>query len=63
MDDAVGRVLKTLRDNKLEDNTLIFFLSDNGGPVTKMGGIGASNRPLKGQKGDTWEGGIHVPLF
>jgi arylsulfatase A-like enzyme len=63
MDDAVGRVLKTLRDNGLDENTLIFFTSDNGGPITKMGGIGAINRPLKGQKGDTWEGGIHVPLF
>jgi arylsulfatase A-like enzyme len=63
MDDAVGRVIKTLRDNGLEDNTLIFFISDNGGPMTKMGGIGASNGRLKGQKGDTWEGGIHVPLL
>ncbi len=63
MDDAVGRVLKTLRENGLEENTLIFFTSDNGGPMTKMGGIGASNGRLKGQKGDTWEGGIHVPLF
>ncbi|HMC10976.1 MAG TPA: sulfatase-like hydrolase/transferase [Pirellulaceae bacterium] len=62
-DDAVGRVLKNLRDHGLEDNTLIFFMSDNGGPITKMGGNGSINRPLKGQKGDTWEGGIHVPLF
>jgi len=62
-DDAVGRVLKTLRDNRLEENTLIFFTSDNGGPITKMGGNGSNNRPFKGQKGDTWEGGIHVPFF
>jgi arylsulfatase A-like enzyme len=63
LDDAVGRVLKSVRDANLEDNTLIFFTSDNGGPMTKMGPNGSNNKPLKGQKGDTWEGGIHVPLF
>src|SRR5262245_35457825 len=62
-DDAVGRVLAALRAANLENDTLIFFTSDNGGPITKMGGNGSINRPLKGQKGDTWEGGIHVPLF
>jgi arylsulfatase A-like enzyme len=63
MDDAVGRVLETVRDGKMEERTLVFFLSDNGGPMTKMGQNGSNNRPLKGQKGDTWDGGIHVPFF
>jgi arylsulfatase A-like enzyme len=62
-DDAVGRVLASIRAANLENDTLIFFTSDNGGPITKMGGNGSINRPLRGQKGDTWEGGIHVPLF
>jgi arylsulfatase A-like enzyme len=61
MDDAIGRVLAKLRDLKLEENTLIFFLCDNGGPMTKMGPNGSNNAPLKGQKGDTWEGAIRVP--
>jgi arylsulfatase A-like enzyme len=63
MDDAVGRVLATLREAKLEKNTLIFFTADNGGPMTKMGQNGSNNSPLRGQKGDVWDGGIHVPLF
>jgi arylsulfatase A-like enzyme len=62
MDDAIGRVLAKLREHKLEENTLMFFTSDNGGPINKMGPNGSRNGPLKGQKGDTWEGGIHTPF-
>lgn len=63
MDDGVGRVLNALRAANLEENTLVFFTADNGGPMTKMGFNGSKNTPHRGQKGDTWDGGIHVPLL
>lgn len=59
VDDGVGRVLAALREHKVEQNTLVFFLSDNGGPTTKNA---SSNAPLRGNKGDAWEGGFRVPF-
>lgn len=54
VDWSVGRVLDTLRELKLDDNTLVVFMSDNGGTPRSV------NLPLRGHKGSTWEGGMRV---
>jgi arylsulfatase A-like enzyme len=59
MDQSIARVLQTLEAQGLKDNTLILFLSDNGGAVGRKGS--ADNGTLAGGRGETLEGGIHVP--
>ena len=58
MDQAIGRVLDTLDDEGLAENTIVLFFSDNGGAAYATGG--ADNVPLRGGKGETFEGGIRV---
>ena len=60
MDDSVGAVMAQLRKSGLEENTIVFFLSDNGGPTRELT---SSNLPLRGSKGQMYEGALRVPFM
>jgi len=79
VDDTVGQVLKALDENKLADNTLVLFTSDNGSFMYRVEDEDdhvkspgkqqyhaknhTANGPWRGTKADIWEGGHHVPFF
>lgn len=59
LDLNVGRLTQALREGGLEENTLVFFVNDNGGATNNS----SDNGLLRGMKGSKWEGGIRVPMM
>ncbi len=60
MDRAIAQVLDTLDREGIADNTIVLFFNDNGGQAV-YGAGGADNHPLRGGKGEAFDGGIRVP--
>lgn len=64
VDRNVGRILKTIRELNIEENTVVIFTSDNGGYLGPYKGMKvAENSPLRSGKGSLYEGGIRIPLI
>lgn len=59
MDDNIGRILRTLKDLKIDENTIVLFHSDNGAAP----GEGGSSGELRGTKFTEWEGGVRAPAI
>lgn len=63
LDQNVGKILNEIRSHQLERDTLIIFLSDNGGPCAPQISNGSVNAPFRGSKTTVLEGGIRVPMI
>ncbi len=66
LDESVGRIFSKLKETGLDDNTIVVFMSDNGGisyDGKSIHGLTTSNAPLKAGKATVFEGGIRVPLI
>ncbi|WP_430454698.1 sulfatase-like hydrolase/transferase [Rhodopirellula europaea] len=60
LDRGVGRIIEKLDRQKLRQETLVVFFSDNGGPTAELT---SSNAPLRGGKGSLYEGGVRIPMI
>lgn len=56
LDDSVGKIIDTLKKNSMLNNSIIVFTTDNGGAASGFDSNAASNFPLRGTKGNVWEG-------
>ncbi len=64
LDREIGRVLAAIRAAGLDEQTIVFFCSDNGAPDRAgLAKFFESNGPFRGNKGSLWEGGIHAPMI
>ncbi|WP_047245465.1 sulfatase-like hydrolase/transferase [Maribacter thermophilus] len=62
VDDGVGKIVSLLEDENLLENTLIFYLSDNGAALARPNDLGGVNLPLREGKGTVYDGGVRVPF-
>ena len=63
MDHGIGNITRALKRNRIYENSLIIFSSDNGGPTVSTDGIGSRNWPLRGGKHSLYEGGTRAVAF
>ncbi len=64
LDENVGRILTHLKQRRMAENTLVVFMSDNGGYLSQYRGVQVTNNaPLRSGKGSLYEGGVRVPLI